>query len=431
MRQVENRRPLNPKFKSQAVEDYLRKVKPDLEPLLYSVFYNCLPNTLDTTVEHYEKGQNAFIITGDIPAMWLRDSTNQMLPYLPFLSVDSELRDLYKGVIRQQAEFILEYPYGNAFRYKIDGPANPWAKTDTVTPKPTGRVFEAKWELDSLCSFLQLVNSYFRIFSDDDLFTKHALVDTFKVIFKVFQEQQHMGSYEFTRATTRASETLLLDGKGTPSKYTGMIRSAFRPSDDATIFPFNIPSNAMAVVELRNLLAYLSKFELSDLLNTAENLAIQIDSGIQSYGVVRQKEIGDVFAYEVDGFGSALLMDDANLPSLLSLPLTGYIDRNNPIYQRTRSFVLSENNPYYFSGNYQGVGSPHQGLNYIWPLSLIVQFRTSVDANEKDELLKTILDSSDGLIHESFSMNNADDFTRPWFAWANSLFAQMVMEQFL
>ncbi|KAJ3315399.1 hypothetical protein HDV04_002941 [Boothiomyces sp. JEL0838] len=384
MRQFQSRRPDKPKFKSAAVEEYLLEIKPKLDPSIYTVFYNCLPNTLDTTVEH--QGQTTFIITG---------------------------------------------AYGNAFRYHEDGPSNEWGKTDKVLPTPTKRVFEAKWELDSLCSYLQLMNSYFGLFPQDEIFTDGRLLGTVETVLNIFKEQQHMGSYQFTRCTTRSSETLLLDGKGTPSKYTGMIRSAFRPSDDSTVFPFHIPSNAMATIELGRVIPYLQNFGNSRLVQKAEMLASQIDGGIRNFGIVNHKEFGQVFAYEVDGFGSALLMDDANMPSLLSLPLLGYIDKSDILYQQTRALLLSENNPYYFSGVYKGIGSPHQGLNYIWPMSLIVQFLTSTSQQEKEYLMKVLLDSSDGLIHESFHKNNVGDFTRPWFAWANSLFAQLVMEEYL
>lgn len=88
--------------------------------------------------------------------------------------------------------------------------------------------------------------------------------------------------------------------------------------------------------------------------------------------------VGKVFAFEVDGFGSAYFMDDANIPSLLSLPYLGYVDKNDPIYKNTRKFVLSEYNPYFFKGEAgEGIGGPHVGPGYIWPMSIIMRVYTS------------------------------------------------------
>ena len=122
-------------------------------------------------------------------------------------------------------------------------------------------------------------------------------------------------------------------------------------------------------------------------------------------------------------------MDDPNVPSLLALPYLGICEPADEIYLNTRRFILSESNPWYFKGSAaQGVGSPHTPDNYIWPIGLIIQGMTAEDPEERMPLLHTLVATDAGTfsMHESFDVDDPARFTRPWFAWADSLFAEYV-----
>ncbi|CAH1766557.1 11059_t:CDS:2 [Entrophospora sp. SA101] len=406
---------------------------------LARLFENCWPNTLDTTVAWTKFDGNypkTFIITGDIPAMWLRDSTNQVISYVPFANQDNELKQLILGLIYMQAEFIVEDPYSNAFRApnetNIPYEENPWSKTDKVIPKPSNSTWESKWEVDSLASFLKLSFNYWQSTKDERFLKMEIWKKAVTTILETF-EIQRLGTFEelnnehylFTRETRTSTETLLLYGKGNPVRRTGLIKSQFRPSDDSTTFPFLIPSNAMASVELEHLSKMLNK-TYPDLAKKAFEMAIDIRTAIVSLSIVHHQKFREIFVYEIDGYGSTNLMDDANIPSLLSLPYLGFLDKNDQIYQNTRQFILSDWNKYYFENfqegqqqqKYKGVGSPHSGLGYIWPMSLCVKILTSTDDQEILDTLEYLKSSSSntGLIHESFWYKDSNNFTRPWFA---------------
>jgi meiotically up-regulated gene 157 (Mug157) protein len=270
-------------------------------------------------------------------------------------------------------------------------------------------------------------------------------------------------TYQFQRAASEPTDSLL-HGTGFPGARTGMIRSAFRPSDDATRMPFLVPANAMAVVELRAIARVLnetSRFGAHGggrkgssssssssnhdnhnnaysaralaLASDALALAKEVDAALQTHAVVTHPTTGKTqLAYEVDGFGNMLFMDDANVPSLLSLPYLGYFRSNNdPLYQSTRASVWSgDTNPYFFSGSAgEGIGGPHVGLNMIWPMSIIMRALTSDDATEVQGCVDTLLATTGGtgLMHESFEKDGAGSYTRPWFAWANSLFGELIV----
>lgn len=184
-------------------------------------------------------------------------------------------------------------------------------------------------------------------------------------------------------------------------------------------------------VELRRTADMLKKAGKSVLAQTLQRRGQVIADGIWEYGVVSHKVWGDVFAYEVDGYGSHILMDDANVPSLLALPILGFVAINDPVYLATRKMILSKTgNPYYLSGpNFQGIGGPHIGLTNAWPMSLLLQAMTTDDDEEIKRSLRMVLKASPlGLVHESVDVNNIKSYTRSWFAWANSVFAQTILD---
>lgn len=431
---IESKRPkpIERKFTSQAVEEKIAELKKNIvDEELGWLFENCFPNTLDTTVTHkFINGKpDTFVITGDINAMWLRDSTAQVWPYLPLTKNDKPLRDLIAGVINRQTKCILIDPYANAFN---DGPADsPW-KNDITDMKP--ELHERKFEIDSLCYPVRLAYNYWKTTGDTSIFDSDWIA-AMKLVLKTFKEQQRKDGtspYKFMRTTAWATDGVVLGGYGNPISPVGLIVSVFRPSDDATIFPFLIASNYFAVASLKQL-NEIFKGVLNDRAMAREFflLAYEVEEALKNYSIAEHLNFGKIFAYEVDGFGNKLFMDDANVPSLLSLPYLNAVDVNNPVYQNTRKFLLSKSNPYYFEGKAgKGIGGPHAGLGMIWHLAVIMRGITSIDENEIRECIKTLKSThaGTGFMHESFNKDDASKFSRPWFAWANTLFGEFIIK---
>jgi uncharacterized protein len=420
------------KFKSEAVEAQIVEVKRALGPdsELAWLFENCFPNTLDTTVRfgQLDSKPDTFVITGDIPAMWLRDSTAQVWPYLPLIRNDKSLQQLIVGVINRHTRCILIDPYANAFNFDSEG--SEWDH-DLTAMKP--QLHERKWEIDSLCYPIRLAHGYWKTSGDTSPFDS-SWQDAMDLIIKTFREQQRKdgpGPYSFRRQTTTPNDTLNLNGYGNPVKPCGLIASGFRPSDDACIYPFLIPSNMFAVTALRSLAELSNGIRNQDLAREASLLADDIESALKTYATAAHGEHGQIYAYEVDGFGNQLFMDDANVPSLLSLPYLGCAAAHDPIYQNTRRFVLSSSNPYFFKGKAaEGIGGPHVGLDMIWPLSIIMRGLTSTDEAEIGACLNSLMrtHAGTGFMHESFNKDDPSKFTRAWFAWANTLFGELVLK---
>lgn len=434
LKQFESHRPkpADRKFTSKAVEATIKNVKAAIkDPELAWLFENCYPNTLDTTVNYklIEGKPDTFVITGDIDAMWLRDSSAQIWPYLPLIKTDPELQQLIKGVINRQAKCILIDPYANAFNAGATG--SEW-DSDRTDMKP--ELHERKWEVDSLCYPIRLAYNYWKVSGDSSFFDENWQ-KAGKLIVSTFKEQQRKngaGPYHFQRKTEVASDTAPNGGYGNPVKPVGLICSIFRPSDDATIFPFLIPSNYFAVVSLRQLAEMYHVIGRNKITaDVCEGLATEVHNALQKYAVAQHLVYGNVLAYEVDGYGNRLFMDDANVPSLLALPYLGALSIHDPLYQNTRKMVLSSANPYFFKGKVaEGIGGPHVGLNYIWPMSIIMRALTSNDKIEIISCLNMLKNThaGTGFMHESFNKDNADDFTRKWFAWANTLFGELIIK---
>lgn len=421
------------KFVSKAVEKVIRQVKKGIQnEELAWMFDNCFPNTLDTTVNFsYKNGKpDTFIITGDIDAMWLRDSTAQVWPYLRLVNEDQPLKELVRGLIFRQNQLINIDPYANAFN---DGPiGSKWA-SDNTEMKP--ELHERKWEIDSLCYPIRLSYHYWKTTADTScLDTDWANAMT--TVIKTFREQQRKedrGPYSFTRMASKASETLIEGGYGHPVKPVGLIVSSFRPSDDATTLPFLIPSNYFALISLRQLSELANTIGNSALAAESKALADEVERALAQFGKGNHPEFGDILAYEADGFGNTLFMDDANIPSLLALPYLGAMNTDDPIYQKTRKFLLSDYNPWFFKGTYaEGIGGPHVGSDMIWPMSIIMRAMTSQDPKEISDCLKTLLAThgATGFMHESFHKDDPKQYTRDWFAWANTLFGELIYKTY-
>lgn len=431
---VDKRPPMEKRlFVSKAIEQEIARVAGLIKnPKLRWMFINCFPNTLDTTV-HYGKDENGdddtFVYTGDIAAMWLRDSGAQVWPYLQFVSNDEELKSLIRGVIRRQMKSICLDPYANAF-YK-DAVKGEWASDFTLM---LPGVHERKWEIDSLCYPIRLAYWYWKITGDASIFDDLWL-RTADLILQTFKEQQRkdgIGPYTFMRLTQWQHDTVENAGKGSPSKPVGLIASVFRPSDDATVFLYLIPSNLFAVSSLRQMAEILEVVNSdSERAGKCVSLSDEVEKAVRKYGIVKHPEYGRIYAYEVDGYGNHLMMDDANVPSLLSMSYLGIVDKNDRIYKRTRRFVLSEDNPYFFKGRFaEGIGGPHIGLDMIWPMSIMMRAFTSDDDKEIQYCLRMLLSTDDetGFMHESFHKDDPSRYTRAWFAWQNSLFGELVLK---
>ncbi len=420
------------RFTSAAVEAKIREVKSAIaDKELAWMFENCFPNTLDTTVRTgtLDGKPDTFVITGDIDAMWLRDSTAQVWPYLQFAGEDKKLKTLLAGVVNRQARCILIDPYANAFNYAATG--SQW-ETDRTQMKP--ELHERKWEIDSLCYPVRLAHGYWKATGDASLFDRQWQA-AMSLVVKTLREQQqtqNLGSYSFQRVTRNPTDSLPLKGGGNPTRLCGLIHSGFRPSDDACIYPFLVPSNLFAVVALKQLAEiYATVLDNRSFANECRAFAHEVSQAVNTHARARHLKYGEVYAYETDGFGNRLFMDDANVPSLLSLPYLGCCAAQDKIYRNTRAFVLSEDNPYFFRGRGgEGIGGPHVGLGMIWPLCIIMRALTSVDAGEIGLCLRMLkaTHAGTGFMHESFSQDDPQKFTRPWFAWANTLFGELILK---
>lgn len=392
------------------------------------MFEKCISNTLQTTIK-IKENDTVFVITGDIPAMWLRDSACQLRPFLLFAKEEPELVELVCGLIKKQMQCILLDPYANAFNENGDGQCWDHDKTDM---KP--ELWERKYEIDSLCYPVQLSYLLWKNTGCTEQFTGEWL-EAAKAVIRVFrteQDHENASPYTFERENCSFTDTLSRDGKGALVKSNvGLIWSGFRPSDDACVYGYLIPSNMLASVILGNIAEIAREiYHDEKLAEEADAFSKEVRSAIETLAILPAQKT-EYYAYEVDGFGQYLVMDDANLPSLLAMPYYGYCDNKNERYQNTRKVILSDQNPYYFSGECaEGIGSPHTYTRFIWPMALAMQGLTSDFKEEKLKMLEMIADcdAETNLVHESFHVDHPEEFTRPWFSWANSVFCELVLD---
>lgn len=402
------------------------------------LFENTFINTYQTTLQLQEDG-TTFVITGDIPAMWNRDSVAQVRPLLNLVQQDEEIKQIIKGVINKHKQQVVLDPYANA--HNLTPQLGDHSTDDLTDMDPM--VWERKYEVDSLCYPIQLAYLYWKQTADSSIFDEQFLemcktiVDTFII------EQNHQNSsYSFRRIADWLLfnepqriefESLPNRGKGKPVGYTGMTWSGFRPSDDACKYGYLIPANMFAVVVLEYLEEILTtSYKQEELLKKTIKLKTEIDQGIREHGIITHPQFGEIYAYEVDGLGNYHLMDDANVPSLLAAPYLGYCQINDPIYQNTRRYILSEQNPYFYTGEQsKGIGSPHTPENHFWHISLAIEGLTTDDEEDKARILKQFINTTagTGLMHEGIDVNDATNFTRPWFSWANSMFSEFILKE--
>lgn len=426
--------PARRKFTSEAVEREIRRVKADItDPRLARLFENCYPNTLDTTVETgtLDGKPDTFVITGDIDAMWLRDSSAQVSPYLPLCRHDAKLRRMFHGLINRHVRCIHIDPYANAFMPDPHARPLTWSRHDDTDMKPG--VGERKWEIDSLCYPIRLAYGYWKAsgdtapFDDDWRAAMQRVLETFRT-----QQRLHgRGPYHFQRSSPNPTDTQFLSGYGNPTRPNGMIHSMFRPSDDACLYPLFVPANLFAASVLDKL-AEMSTAIHHDTAFAGEcrALAGEVREAVHKHARLRDAHGRAYWAYEIDGYGNTLFMDDANAPGLSSLAYLGACKLDDPLYQASRARAWSEANPYFFKGTAaEGIGGPHEGLRMIWPMSIIMRALTSTDVAEIRQCLHWLktTDAGSGFMHESFDQDDPAKFTRTWFAWANTLFGELIV----
>ena len=391
------------------------------------IFEKAIKNTFTTTMGPTDRG-DVFVITGDIEAMWLRDSAGQIRPL--FYIDSDEANDLIKKVIQRQFFSVDKDYYANAFNKEANGRA--WTHDD-ITDFESDWVWERKYELDSLAYIMQTAHLYYEKTKDSSIFDDEFMRILSNVVDQIELEQNHENSpYEFVRPNPEAvTETLRTGKKGSPVAYTGMSWSGFRPSDDSCMYQYLVPANAFTVVSLRRLAACLvDAGKDNDLAKKMKKLADEIDKGIDEYGKITDDEFGEILTYEVDGLGNSNFMDDANVPSLLSLAYLDYMDKDDDLYKNTRKAILSnKNHLYYEGGAAKGIGSDHTPKDYIWHIALAMQMMTSTEKSEQEEILHYFETTHDNkyLMHEGFHKDDPSQYTRDWFSWSNSMFCEAVL----
>ena len=430
--------PADRAFVSPAVDAFVAEVAGLVkDPHVAAMFANCYPNTLDSTVQFKPDGgpnggPDTFVITGDIPEMWLRDSAAQVWPYLHLVPADPKLAHMIEGLISRQARSIRLDPYANAYLRDPAGTDTQW-KSDRTDMRPG--VYERKWEVDSLAYFLRLSAGYHAVSGGKVAPFDGAWLDAVNLVLETYDAQRGEGAfdaYRFQRVTAQASDTQWVGGRGLPGRPCGLIRSAFRCSDDATVLPYLIPSNLMAAAELDRVATVLDALDserATALHARCRAMAVELREAVEKHGTVEHPTHGRIWAYEVDGFGGALLMDDAGIPGLLSLPYLGAASATDPLYVNTRAFAWSADDPFYTKGKVtDGIGSPHTRHGSVWPMSLIARGLTATDPAEVSRMVAAVaaLDAGTGFVHESLNPDDPADFTRDWFAWVNGLFGELV-----
>ncbi len=363
----------------------------------------------DETIQRHTVAQRdgtTYVSTGDIEAEWLRDASATVRPYIGLSQHDGDVARTLRGVVARQAKYILIDPYANAFSRNY-------------------HVVERKFEVDSLLYPIWFSYDYYKQTGDNSIFSPEVRRAFSRVLATLRDEQHHAQRSHYTHVQ------LANNGRGSAVKYTGMVWTGFRPSDDPVRYHYNIPVNMFASVVMKDLTTIAREVWRDDrMARNAWGMSVEIQRGIEQYGTLELKPFGRIYAYEVDGRGHTNVMDDANIPSLLSIPYFGYLPKTNSLYLATRRFALSDRNPYFFRGKYaQGIGSPHTPHGYVWPLALCVQALTATDETELDQIFGWIAvsDVGDHRLHESFNSDWPESYTREDFAWPNALYAELVL----
>ena len=419
----------------QSVTDFIEKINQlcgESHAAWARNFQASFANTLETTVKT-EPDATTFLLTGDIPAMWLRDSTAQMRPYLYLAKNDDGLKTLIIGLVKRQFDYINKDPYANAFNETENFAGHQTDHTNFNENKAW--IWERKFEIDSLCYPVQLAYLLYKNTGATEQFDENFVAGVEKIL-EVFEtELRHEKSpYQFTRDTDRQEDTLVRNGLGAEVAYTGLIWSGFRPSDDACQYGYLVPANMFAVVILGYIKEIFDKvLQDKKIVERAGKLRETVLSALATYAKAKNQAGQEIWAYDLDGFGHQAIMDDSNVPDLIAAPYLGFCDSDDKVYQNTRKTMLSKENPYYYEGKFaRGIGSSHTPENYVWPIALAMEGLTTKDKAEKERILNQLVatDAGTHLMHEGFDVNDPSKFTREWFSWANMMFCELVMDYF-
>ena len=439
-------------FHSEIIENYIISLSSKFKDKnLQNIFTNCYLNTLDTTIDFDPLNNDTFIITGDIKAMWLRDSSFQIFPYLKFCTKDENLNKMILGLFNRQLNCIKIDPYANAFN-KDDSKSSIWKDDLTYKKNSEGKfinamnnfLWERKYELDSIIIPLYTMCLYIN-YTQNFSILNEKFFECLDIILNLIEKEkrgtddednENGPEYKFQRKIEEPFDSLHL-GRGNPSKSNDLIKSSFRNSDDCTLFSYNIPENAFLVATFKKLIEILENFKPNfEKINKLKEISNRIYKSIFLNGVFKDENNNNFFAFEIDGFGNYYFMDEAGYPNLISLPFFGFLSNEDEIYKTTRKKILSSRNPYYIKGKFgDGLSSSHGNRKYIWTLFTIMRGLTSNDKNEVEECLNLLVNSAvkTGFMHESFDVDDVDNFTREWFCWANSffgVFVEFVVEKF-
>lgn len=416
---------------TQPIKEFMEEVTnvASKTPDWSKVFEVTYTNTWETAIKKMPEN-GSFVLTGDIPAMWQRDSTCQVRPYLVMAQQIPEVSDLIYEVVKRQFFNMNLDPYANAFNAEANNAGHQRDLTE-MTPW----IWERKFEIDSLCFPVQLSYLLYKNTGRKDQFDEQ-FVSGIKKMLTVFETEQHhtTSDYRFERTYDRPEDTLVNDGRGSDIGYTGMIWSAFRPSDDACVYGYLIPANMFAVLVLGYIQEIFSEIIPDEqICKRANNIQREVKAGIEAFGTTINAAGEKIYSYETDGLGHHLIMDDGNVPNLLSAPYLHYTAMDDPIYLNTRKTILSSENPYFYAGKFgQGLGSPHTPKNYIWHIALSVQGLTQTSQKEKARLLQNMVDTTAGtnMMHEGFDVDDPNNYTREWFSWANMMYCELFLNYY-
>ena len=402
------------------VSGLLERLRASCTELRYAIASRAISDLFEKALIELDDG-TIFVLTGDIQAMWIRDSTWQSRPLLAACNTSGEIEKVIAGVSKRQARFLLIDPYANAFNPEPND--YHWHK-DFEDQSPW--VFERKFELDSIAAFWDLSLRLHRVSGERSHLDETFWRATKTCLDLIRREQNHnRESYRFIRANAPAHDYLSHGGRGAPFQPTGLVWSGFRPSDDACELPFHIPANLHLALVLEWLAQLADDFGFRDISEHSKQISSEISEAVEQWGIVEGR-----YVYEVDGQGNFIDIDDPNIPSLLALPYLGVVSSNDETYLATREFILSDKHKMFLSGPVaSGITSVHTPPRHIWPLAIAAEGLTATTTEQANACLQRLENLAAKTLanHESVSVDDADQFTRPWFSWADMSYFHLLL----
>ena len=414
--------------RSEAIEQRIRDAQARIsDPGLSRLLEGTLPNTLDTTTVAggTDLRPDTFVVTGDIDAMWLRDSTAQVWPYLASVRDDPGLDRLIRGVIHRQSDQILLDPYANAFR--SDEEPSEWAGDETDM-RPG--VHERKWEPDSLLAFCRLSAGYGNASGTLRPFDA-AWRGALEAVLRTLRTEQRLAGaspYRFRRPDGDPTDVVPNHGQGATTHPNGMVHGAFRPSDDASELPLNVPINLALAAALDRWRRWWRPSAITTGRATLGPWRPRSGAASPATGP-SGKDRGPSGPTRSTGSAAGCGWMTGTCPA--SCPCRTSAPATSPTRPTSRPAPGSCRPPTpggSRAGSGDGVGSPHTGPRRIWPIAVAMRGLTATSDGERATAARLLGASHAGtyLAHESFDPDEPTRFTRPWFAWANSLVGEFL-----